>query len=205
MLHQVMANVPLTGIGSEQEHYELADSDSWRNKWLYVRASFDYPITFYQQQSNKNLTVDPFAAATVGIEFHYLNWMSTEINFNISFKDPIINDFLPSIQLQQKFPIKPAGHFMIEPYAALSFPINTSSSVEQFPIVGLGGGCQFGFKGWNLGAFFVDINYTHFLGNVVVKETVFSLPDPIDIDIKYSRFVVGLGIGYKIGFFNRPR
>jgi hypothetical protein len=90
---------------------------------------------------------------------------------------------------------------MIEPYAVVSFPMNTSSRSIQFPTVGLGGGCQFGVRGGDMGAFFVDVNYIHFIGDVVMRNQNKSYPHPDSIT--YNRFTVGLGIGYKIGFFNR--
>jgi hypothetical protein len=79
--------------------------------------------------------------------------------------------------------------------------MNTSSESEQFPKMGLGGGCQFGVKGGNMGAFFVDVNYIHFLGDVVMKNENKFFPEPTSIT--YRRFSVGLGIGYKVGFFDR--
>jgi hypothetical protein len=90
---------------------------------------------------------------------------------------------------------------MIEPYAVVSFPMNTSTKCIKFPQVGLGGGCQFGVRGGNMGAFFVDINYIYFLGDVVMRneDPVFKNPS----SITYKRFTVGLGIGYKVGFFDR--
>jgi hypothetical protein len=127
--------------------------------------------------------------------------MSTELNFNLSFSDPMSNSFIPAIQIEQKFPIKPAKYFMIEPYAVVSFPLNTSSGSIQFPKVGLGGGCQLGVRGGNMGAFFVDINYIHFLGDVLMRNENKIFPDPSSIT--YRRFSVGLGIGYKVGFFDR--
>jgi hypothetical protein len=210
-----MANVPLTKITGKEEA-----PDHWRNKWIYLRASFDYPITFYQLITPYELTgtrpgsvppeqisrgldheISPFPAATFGFEFQYLDWMSTEFNFDLSFRDPMSNSLIPAIQLEQKFPIKPSKHFMIEPYAAVSFPVNTSSKSLHFPTVGLGGGCQLGVKGGDMGAFFVDVNYIYFLGDVIMEndDPTFKFPDAIT----YRRFSVGLGIGYKVGFFDR--
>jgi hypothetical protein len=211
LLYEAMANVPMTKFGTIK-----VQTENWRNKWLYFRASFDYPITFYQLMSPDVLTSDtdpsrvlplehkisPFPAVTFGLELQYLNWMSTELSFNLSFADPFGHSFIPAIQIEQKFPIKPSRNFMIEPYAAASFPVATTINSIQFPRLGVGGGVQLGVRGGEMGAFFVDINYVHFLGDVVVKNPwVENYPNPDRI--KYTRFVVGLGIGYKIGFFNR--
>ena len=215
LLYEAMANVPFTKGGEADER--------WRNKWMYFRASLDYPIAFYALKGPPFLTEDttnhgdpnnpqltplnhrisPWLAATVGVEFQYLYWMSTEVNFNISFHDPMSETFVPSVQIEQKFPIKPAGHiyFMIQPYAVVSFPINTSPDVIEFPTTGVGGGVQFGVKGGSMGAFFLDVNYIHYIGEAEVKNRT-GYDDGIST-IKYGRFVIGLGIGYKIGFFDR--
>ena len=177
LLYNAMANVPFTKLG-DIEYW-------WRNKWVYLRASFDYPITFYQLKSanrkwnpsdeREQIPIDnkiiPFPAVTFGVELQYLNWMSTELSFNLSFSDPMSSSFIPAIQIEQKFPIKPSKHFMLEPYAVVSFPMDTSSNVVNFPKMGVGGGFQFGVKGGNMGAFFVDINYIYYLGDVTVTNT----------------------------------
>jgi hypothetical protein len=213
LIYEAMANVPMTKEGTG-----VIITDFWRNKWLYLRASFDYPITFYQLKEPNVLMGDsphnpiiplehkisPFPAVSIGLEFQYLNWMSTELSFNLSFADPFGHSFIPAIQIEQKFPIKLSSNFMIEPYAAVSFPVSTTIESIQFPKLGVGGGVQLGVRGGEMGAFFVDINYIYFLGDVIVKNPwVDYYPDPDRI--KYTRFVIGLGVGYKIGFFNRQK
>jgi hypothetical protein len=88
---------------------------------------------------------------------------------------------------------------MVEPYLAVSFPMETSSDVKEFPTAGVGGGFQLGVKGGNMGAFFVDVNFIYFLGDVIMKSPYTNYPG----DIYYKRYTLGLGIGYKIGLFNR--
>jgi hypothetical protein len=210
LLYEAMANVPMTKFGDM-----AIVTDNWRNKWLYLRASFDYPVTFYQLKSPDILTgshsvipldnkISPFPAVTMGLELQYYNWISSELSFNLSFADPFGTSFIPAIQLEQKFPIKPSKNFMIEPYATASFPVATTLNSIQFPKVGVGGGFQLGVRGGNMGAFFVDINYIHFLGDVIAKNPwVNDYPKPDRIS--YTRFVVGLGIGYKIGYFDRSK
>jgi hypothetical protein len=214
LLYETMANVPLTKLG------DVGKDDRWRNKWLYIRASFDYPITFYQLKEpdlhwgggegdpgdatrwhNLDHRISPFPAVTFGLEFQYLNWMSTEINFNLSFSDPMSTSFIPAIQVEQKFPVKPTDHFMIEPYIAASFPVNTSTDSIKFPQVGVGGGVQLGVKGGSMGVIFVDVNYIYYLGDVVIRNESAYYPYPAEI--QYNRFVVGIGIGFKAGFYDR--
>jgi hypothetical protein len=216
LIYQAMANVPLTKLSG------VVDTNHWRNKWLYVRASFDYPITFYANIDNAAIFSDvnpgtgtsdytildhkikPFPGFTVGLEFQFLNWMSAEGNVQFNFEDPFSHAFIPSINVELKFPLKPSRHFMIEPYAAVSFPASTATETISFPRVGLGGGVQIGVKGGAMGAFFVDVNYIHYLTKVKTYNN-FDVNKPNPSTIEWSRFVVGVGIGYKIGFFNRNK
>ena len=214
LLYEAMANVPFTKEGDEPE-----DDDRWRNKWIYIRASLDYPITFYQHVSDPQYgdvkwddenkvaipighEIRPWLAATLGLEVQYLYWMSTELSFNLSFGDPMHNTLMPSLLIEQKFPLKPSRHFMIEPYIAASF-LTATSETATVPRLGLGGGVQLGVKGGDMGAFFVDVNFIYSIGNVVQNNTTphYTLP----AKITYNRFVLGLGIGYKIGFMDRPK
>jgi hypothetical protein len=220
LLYQAMANVPLTKLEGIIE-----EPDLWRNKWLYIRTSIDYPITFYGLSGHSiygagiwdnidphaagarsiriNNKISPWVAATIGLELQYLYFMSTEFNINLSFGDPMSNAFIPTIFIEQKFPIKPSKHFMLEPYLAVTFATNTSPKTREFPRIGVGGGAEFGVKGGDMGAFFVDLNFIYYLGDVVManEDPIFRYPT----QETYNRFVVGLGIGFKIGFVDRPR
>jgi hypothetical protein len=215
LVYQAMANVPLTKLTGQ------IDTDHWRNKWLYIRASVDYPITFYAYPDPVAIRAEspssgappdysvldhkvlPFPGVTIGVEFQFLNWMSVEGDFQINFGDPFSTALIPALDLQLKFPLKPSKHFMIEPYGIASFPTTTATDTQEFPRIGLGGGIQFGVKGGSMGAFFADVNYVHYLGNVVTKNTDSKKIYPSTIS--WTRFSIGIGIGYKIGFFNRNK
>jgi hypothetical protein len=219
LIYQAMANVPFTKLTG------VPDTNHWRNKWIYIRASFDYPITFYAypdpvaveayppsnpREGEKiahqilDHKVLPYPGFTLGLEFQFLNWMSVEGDFKLNFGDPLPHTLIPAIDVQLKFPLKPSRHFMIEPYGVASFPTTTASETLQFPRLGVGGGIQLGVKGGPMGAFFVDVNYIHYL-EPVVTENPYKKDYPATETITWQRFSVGLGIGYKIGFFNRNK
>jgi hypothetical protein len=215
LIYQAMANVPLTKLVG------VIDTNHWRNKWLYLRASFDYPVTFYAvNQDNTSIYVPnpkrkedyarldhqvrPFPGLTLGLEFQFLNWLSLEGDFTAAFGEPLIATFIPAIQVALKFPIKPSRHFMIEPYAVASFPATTAADTFEFPAYGLGGGAQLGVKGGEMGAFFVDINYIHYIGDVVTGNS-FDPSRPEPSRLRWTRFSLGLAVGYKIGFVNRNK
>jgi hypothetical protein len=216
LVYQAMANVPLTKLTS------VPDTNHWRNKWVYVRASFDYPITFYALQGTNAILkrsaaeveantityenkVAAYPGATVGVEFQFLNWMSVEGLAQLNFGDPMGMTFIPVLDIELKFPLKPSKHFMIEPYAAVSFPMatTTANQIASFPALGAGGGVQFGVKGGEMGAFFIDTNFIYYIGEVKMKHGYGS--DWTPSTLTFYRYVVSFGIGYKIGFFNRNK
>jgi len=221
------AAVLIPGISEDDFTGLTVDDTRWKNKWLYLRASFDFPITFnvlkvdkdrlidgigvYEGEFEKPNRVSPLdhkiyalPGATVGIEVQPLSFISVEGNFQISFGDTRDNMFLNmAVGAQLKFPIKLSKHYMIEPYGAFLYPLNFSEEVfEEFPEYFFGGGVQFGVKGGKSGVFFVDVNYMMALTDAVMKNNFGELyPEPPTIN--YKRFAIGLGIGYKFGLFDR--
>lgn len=231
------ANLPFAE-GEEKIVYISPDT-SWREKWIYLRVSFDYPITFYALQPDglfegkalwngpKNAIKNPdsfsiplnhrvsaLPGATVGVEVQFLDFMSVEVNFQISMGDTVSNKFFNmAAGAQLKFPLKFADNLMIEPYAAFSYPLNKSSIFKSFPPFSMGGGVQVCTKGGKNGAFFIDVNYMFSLKNAAMynqykakisdgsTEYWFSNPEAIN----YKRFVIGLAVGYKYGLFTRKK
>jgi hypothetical protein len=215
LLYQAMANVPMTKLT------DILEYDHWRNKWIYLRADVDYFITAYLADGSKtNSEWDPnkgnagdwkpldtraaqevalMPGATIGLEFQFLNWMSLEGNFKFIFGDPSgANGFIPTMGLYLKFPIKPAKYFMLEPYLGADFPSITLPNFREQSIVGVGGGFQFGVRGGNMGAFFADVSYMYDIGNLWYYQKD-------NLDVHWNRWVLGIGLGYKVGFFNRNK
>ncbi|MDR0322641.1 MAG: hypothetical protein LBI28_14195 [Treponema sp.] len=201
----------------------LAIDTSWQNKWLYLRLSFDYPIKAYMLQPTGlvggqavyegpfdnpgDLTpldniILPQLGLTAGIEVQFLNFMSIELNFQATRGDPIESNFINmAAGAELKFNIK-TQYIMIQPYAAFVYPLIQSSSFSETPLFLLGGGVEVSVRGGKLGAFFVNVNYMFTLTDSVLYNTYGPLaPEPPVIH--YQHFVIGLGIGYKFGFFNR--
>ena len=215
LLYQAMANVPLTKLGDVVE-----ETDRWRNKWLYLRGSLDFPITVhalsgvdtvyrvtgsetdFSSYQKLHHQVAYNAGLTLGLELQFLNWMSAELDFIARFGDPLGNAFVPGLGLQIKFPIKPSRHYMLEPYVMAEAQMNTSSS--YIPPLSVGGGMQLGVKGGETGAFFVDANFLYTLGKIITEspyaDTDFRDPN----EIPWQRWIISIGIGYKIGFIDRP-
>jgi hypothetical protein len=219
LLYEAMANVPLTKFFGDYTPYE-PEPDHWRNKWLYLNAAFCYPITSYELQSEGlqggmaiyddkgnpsklDHIVRAIPGFKVGMEFQFLNWMSTEVDFELMFGDPVEYSFIPGIGVQLKFPIKPTDRFMLEPYLAANSRLNTSSTYAKYPFFGLGGGFQFGVKAGSMGAFVFDANFIYSIGEVVTHNNDNQFPKPALVH--WNTWTVGLSLGYKIGFFNRNK
>ena len=227
LVYQTLANVPLSKTDDKTlVKYMVgqnADRDDWwRNKWIYIRLSFDFPISYYQSKpdglyegaftydgpiehpprySRINHQIIPLPGATIGLEVQFLYWMSLEANLEMRFGDAVGSALMPGVGAQLKFPIKPSTHFMVEPYAAGLISTYLEDFAVTFPRYAVGGGVQFGVRGGRMGAFFLDVNYLHFLA-----ETVTNNPDPVFPQperLHWNRFVVGLSLGYKVGFINR--
>jgi len=131
------------------------DTEDWRNKRLYLRVSFDFPITFYTLKSDglsvNNGLYNPGPPAkmaapldnkivalpgmTLGLEKRLFNWLSIEPNLQIGWEYlgwEYLNkhkDFINiAAGLQLKFPLKFISNIMLEPYGAVSYPIPIKSS-----------------------------------------------------------------------------
>ena len=222
-------NIPLPQITEEYLASTQELKTLWQNKWLYIRASFDYPITFYllkgdglyermglyhTDDKGEPDDVDPLdhsimamPGATVGVEVQFLNFMSAEINFQLSMGDTRDNTFINmAAGAELKFPVK-FENIMLTPYAAFVYHLIVSPVFSDFPPFAVGPGVQLSVKGGSLGAFFVDIKYMFSFSDAVMHNPWVNYPDfwPEPPVIHYNRSVIGLGIGYKFGFFDRVK
>ncbi|MCL2440886.1 MAG: hypothetical protein FWD14_04030 [Treponema sp.] len=215
----VMAEVATTRAGSGPV------DTSWRNKWIYLRASFDYPITFYAIQPTgllgghsayegtlniPNAYSDPYPmehkimpqmGVTVGLEIQPLNLLSLEVNFQITRGDPRTNDFYNyAAGAELKLNLK-VSTFKIQPYGAFLYHLNVSPMFSEFPDFSVGGGVYIGVRGGNSGSLFLNINYLQAFSDTYMLNKIESSPFPKEFH--YKRFVLGFGLGYKFGLFNR--
>ena len=200
---------------------------SWKDKWLYLRASFDYPITFYVLQPTGLVggagayrgdnfdapddtmplhhIINPMPGLTLGVELQFLDFMSFELNAKIVLGDTKSNAFINiAAGAEIKFPLKFFKHFVIAPYLAFSSPFTISPVFKEFPRFALGGGVQAGVNGGKNGSFFIDINFMFSFSKAGMHNQYGELfPHPSVI--YYNRLVIGLGIGYKYGFIARKQ
>jgi len=198
-----------------------AVDNSWQNQLIYFRISVNYPISCYQLQpdglfggnavwaapwpptdyQNIENQIMPQPGVTVGLEFQLLNFLSLEFNFQAVLGDMKDNTFINmAVGAELKFPIK-LSSIVFQPYGAFLYPLNVSPVFAEYPDFFFGGGLQIGVRGGKSGSFFIDVNYMTSLTDVYRRNPYEHYQEPEVI--RYNRFVVGLGIGYKFGFFDR--
>ena len=215
------ANIPLPILTEEGTQWD---------KWFYIRASFDYPITIYQLQPTDLLggaglydstrggavspidhIIRPMPGATVGLEFQRFNFLSVEINFQMSMGDTRNNYFVnASAGLEVKFPVK-LRNVMLIPYGAFLYTFQKSPIFADFPPYAAGGGAQLCARAGRHGVVFVDAKYMFsFQGEAVMYNPYLGLPAeqqlfPEPAVIHYKRSHIGIGVGYKFGILDRKR
>jgi hypothetical protein len=217
-------SIPLSTVTEEK--------NEWKNKWLYVRASFDYPITFYILQptglisgaalykrgppGTMNISspldhiIRPMPGATLGAEGQVLNFLSVEANLQLSMGDTRNNYFVnTALGLDLKGLVK-LQHIMLVPYGAFLYTLNVSPIFSEFPPCAAGGGVQFCARAGKRGSIFIDAKYMYALGgDTVMRNQWLDIPEvpkqryPEPAVIHYKRSHIGIGIGYKYGFFDR--
>lgn len=219
----LMANLPEDEIGAPED-------DSWRNKYLYLSASFDYSLMLLELSKNNDLMggigmyndsvtpkivapldnkIIPMIGISLGLEYQFLNFMSVEPKIHISMEEVLKNNiiFNALCSLDIKAPLKFFGSFVIAPYLEAAYPMRFRLGHEvrevffNYPKLGYGGGVQTAVKMGKNGALFFDVGYLYF-GETGLKNQFTDLyPKPSVIKYNYS--LVSFRVGYKYGFFNR--
>ena len=212
-----------------EETLESARGNHWY-KWLYLRASFDYPITFYFLQPEGLLggqalykkdtpeigferldhKIIAMPGATLGVEFQFLNFMSLEFDFQLNMSDTRNNTFINmGLAAELKVPVK-LRNVMLVPYGAFSYALTASPIFIEFPLYAAGGGIQVCARAGKKGIIFIDAQYMFSFTDAVMKNEYSELPNKEDwpsdpVGIHYKRAQLGIGVGYKFGLIDRPK
>jgi len=147
------AAVLIPGINEDELRTMMAQErvdPRWRNKWVYLRVTFDYPIAFHiiDKERNPELIagssvyngsfdnptyvqfidhkVLPMPGATVGIEIQPLNFLRLEVNFQVHLgntEPDLLDNLYMSVSGAVKVPLKIFKNFDIVPYAAYLLPL----------------------------------------------------------------------------------
>jgi len=224
----LMANLPEDEAGSG-----VVDN-TWRNKWLYVRASFDYSIMVLGLNDGRLLgglgmyndkddptgdpsqwivspldnKVVPVFGAGLGAEVQVLNFLSIEPGAQISYENAVQDHTIYNLLLTLglKFPLKFFSGFVPEPYIMAAYPMRFPAVNDVFVAYPM-----LAYGGGIQFAVKMEKNSALFFetsylyyGDVNMKNKYVEL-FPIPGDIKYNYSFVSFKIGYKYGFFDRKR
>jgi len=177
---------------------EDAGKNNWRNKTLYAGAGAIWSPRIYTSESSSAHLVS-FGGGFFA-EYHFLDFLSVEAGFEIAtdmfkvkYSGETYNNILLEIPVLVKYVIKPGDSFMIEPYAGAQLNIPFGKATKP-PIISALAGFQYGVKA-GPGILFVDPRFSFDIGESAIS------PESTFKDLNFQRYIIHLGIGYKIGFF----
>ena len=210
-----------------EETIDEARGNNW-NKWIYLRASFDYPITFYFLQPtglkggmglyNEDETrtapigheIMAMPGATIGAEFQLLHFLSVEFGFQMNMGDTRNNYFVNmGLVAEVKIPVK-LNNVMLSPYGAFSYALTASPIFSDYPPLAAGGGAQLCARAGQRGIVFLDMQYMFSFTDAVMhnpylafegQKRVYPKPEVIH----YKRSQLGIGVGYKFGIVDKKK
>jgi len=176
------------------------DIDDWRNKFLYLDLRFIWKPTAYSR------TIQETNIAQVGAEFvadfHIVNFFSVRLGVELSQDWVIVFpgetgayalDMILSFPLSVAYVLKPFHSIMIEPYLGGNFNLSLQDAARVYPF-SFHAGIEVGIK-LGPGILTIDPRYTQDVGKSLIKVK--------NNEYDYWRYMIHLGIGYKLGFFKR--
>ena len=179
----------------------IAFYDNWRNKRLYLNASFLWTPRNY---------IGIYAAvhwagvgAEITVDYHILSFLAVSLGAEISQEWVVLTkqgdvgnestDMILDIPLAVKFVFRPLDNFMLEPYLGAQYNISLLQTTGVYPVSWLAG-AQLGIR-LGFGILTIDPRFSMDFGK---SWTVFK-----DNTYEYWRYSLHLGLGFKLGFFNR--
>ena len=202
LVFNMLANIPPLPP-PESSFVEVPDD--WRQKWWYFAAYGFWSPRLYSG-TFRSASMANFGLG-LSTELHPLNFLSLEAGVELANDWVVISpeDYTDyhgqvlEIPALVKFVFKPDRHYMIEPYAGLQFNFSINGFTRP-PLFSLLAGVQFGVRA-GPGALFVDARFGLDLGKSGLH------PSADAFGHKYRRYVVKIGLGYKIGVFlrNKPK
>lgn len=172
---------------------DIIRTDDLRQNWLFVDISALWaPRIYYGQSQSVNWLNFGFRIIA---ECHFTDILAVGFGVQIS-QDWIAvspgneyRDLIMEFPIMLKFVFKPSLTYMLEPYAGFSFNYSLMQTTQVSP-VSLFAGLQFGV-GIGSGLLVIDPR----LSMDLIPSSVASRTH------EYQRYMMQIGIGYKIGFF----
>ena len=196
ILFTMLANIPLPQVSLPAAEPRSAPPDrAWQNKWLYVGGSVEWDHRRYIHGDASSFKDG--IGGRLFVEWQFLDFMSVEAVAEAARDEPRYDGNAYKVYVLESYTvlkgvIKPSGYCMFEPYAGLTVNFPFSAEIE-IPALSWLAGLQLGMK-MGPGSLFVDISYSQDFDAAGIK----------GLDVFFQRQQINLGLGYKIGFFNRP-
>ena len=172
--------------------------DNWRNKTLYAGGSAFWSPRVYTGETASTHIVS-FGGGFFA-EYHFLDYLSAGLGIEFAYDqvNRTANDTqsyfnaLLDIPVFVRYVYKPGDYFLLEPYAGIhiNIPIIRTTSPPAFSWLT---GLQFGVK-LGSGVLFIDPRFSMDIGKAILHA---------DKDVPFQRYMIYLGIGYKLGFITR--
>jgi len=179
----------------------VAFYDNWRNKRLYLNLSGLWtPRIYVAEYQSVNITG---VGAEFTVDYHIMSFLAASVGAEIS-QDWVrlttigtlgddSTDMIVAFPLAAKFVFRPGDNFMLEPYLGAQYNISLLGTTTPYPIAWLAG-AQIGIR-LGFGILTFDPRFSMDFG-----------PSWTTLDggtFQYWRYSVHLGVGFKMGFFNR--
>jgi len=175
--------------------------DNWRNQWMYAGVSAFWTPRIYASESlSANLVNFGGGAFT---EYHVLNFLAIGAGFELasdltkvySKDDENYSNILLEIPVYVKFVYKPGDYFLLELYGGVHLNIPFEKTTVP-PAVSWLAGFQYGVKA-GPGVIFIDPRFSMDIGESFMdRDSAFK-------DLSFQRYILHLGVGYKMGFFTK--
>jgi len=180
---------------------EDAGKNNWRNKLLFAGAGVFWTPRIYTYESASVHFVN--FGGGIFAEYHFLDFLSVGLSVEIApdmtkvyaGADENYNNILLEIPVLVKYVVKPGDSFMLEPYVGAHLNIPFGKATKP-PLISALAGIQFGVRA-SPGILFVDPRFSMDIGKSAIS------PESALKDLSFQRYIVHLGIGYKLGFFTR--
>lgn len=194
ILFTMLSNIPLPVFTPPTETV-IECSDDWSFKWLYLGATIDWDNRRYI--NGDYTSVRDGVGGRVFAELHFLNFASLELGMGLAREQPVYNGQVLTTLVMEgygllKGAIKPSRFLMLEPYAGFIFNLPLGDAI-MIPPFAWTAGFQAGMR-MGPGLFVVDTRFAMDVGTASIGTAV-----------EFSRQLVRVGIGYKIGFFDRKK
>ena len=206
----------------------------WRNKFLYIRTSFEFPISFYSflpdglkngNEIYKDLTTSipidnrivALPALTIGLEFQLFNFLSIEPKIMAGWERLNNADFLMlNAGVNLKTRLNLSDNIVLSPYGAFTYPLFFLNDIIDNEFISGSKDIFDSFPKFGIGGG-IQLNMKAGTSGAFFIDVNYmyyigktgihndSTLAPNPSVINYQRSVLGLGIGYKLGLINRKQ